>query len=351
MNIKDLIEEIGLTPKRKAACHGGEYSSPCPFCEEGDDRFIIHPNRQNKNGEYQGGRFSCRVCGKYGDAISFLRLLYGLGYKEACLRLKIEPKKQNTPRTSRAVIKLPIVNDPPELWQEKAKYFVEWCSEQLFSNPAALTIITNRGFTLEAIKRFKIGFNPKDFFRKREDWGLPSESKDNGKERKLWLPSGFVIPTFSSEGNVIKAKIRRQSWKEGDKLPKYAEISGSKQTLSVYGNTSLATAIVLESELDSLLIQQFVGDLVYCIALGGSTKPLDLHTDQLLRRGQIILFCPDFDKAGAVAWARWKNMFPNIQRILTPDGKAPGDAYIAGVDLREWILETLKSNKRSLTSI
>lgn len=92
MDIKDLIEETGYSPRRKAACHGGEYCSPCPFCKAGEDRFLIWPNRHNKNGEYQGGRYSCRKCEKYGDAITFLRDLHGLNYRDACIQLKITPK-------------------------------------------------------------------------------------------------------------------------------------------------------------------------------------------------------------------------------------------------------------------
>jgi len=80
---------------------------------------------------------------------------------------------------------------------------------------------------------------------------------------------------------------------------------------------------------------------VFCVALGGAAKPLDFHTDSLLRTTPTIIFCPDFDKAGAAAWYRWQKMYPHTKRILTPDGKAPGDALIAGVDLREWILDAL----------
>jgi hypothetical protein len=62
MTILELVQDLGYEARRKAACHGGEYCSPCPFCKEGDDRFLIWPQRHNKNGEYQGGRFTCRVC-------------------------------------------------------------------------------------------------------------------------------------------------------------------------------------------------------------------------------------------------------------------------------------------------
>src|ERR1700722_20801487 len=105
MDILDLVKENGIEPKRKAACHGGEYSSPCPFCKDGNDRFLTWPQRHNKNGEYQGGRFSCRVCGKYGDAITFLGLLHGINYLEACAQLRITPKQRINPTLVRPVLK------------------------------------------------------------------------------------------------------------------------------------------------------------------------------------------------------------------------------------------------------
>lgn len=351
MDLFELLEESGYTPKRKAACHGGEYSSPCPFCKDGTDRFLIWPKRSNKDGSFQGGRFACRKCGKYGDAITFIRELYGLSYKDACERLKLEPKIRHIPLTV-SKPNLPVVNDPPFLWQEKAGAFVDWCHEQLMKNPKAQALLLKRGFTAESIKLFRLGFNPKNLYRERNDWGLDLEQEED-KSKKIWLPSGIVIPTFSQDGRAIRLKVRRndadirRDVEAGKSERKYVEVSGLKKCYSIYGNTSLLCAFILESELDGLLIQQFAGDIVYCVALGGTMKPLDFHTDSLLKNTPHILFCPDFDEAGAHAWKRWKKIYSHIHRILTPDGKAPGDALIAGIDLREWILDELKQNKHA----
>lgn len=341
MNIIDLIEEIGLVPKKKTLTHGGEYCSPCPFCKDGKDRFLIWPHRNNKNGEYKGGRFSCRVCSKYGDAIKFIRELHGLSYKDACQKLKIEPKQRNERR--RVVIKHTpqISKDPATLWCHNANSFVNLSHDRLMKNSNALDSVKSRGFSIDSIVRFKIGFNSQDIWTDREGWGLEKQIKEDGTLKKHWLPSGIVIPTFSDD-QIIKVKVRRSNWKEDDNLPKYVEISGSKQCPSVFGDIGLP-AFIIESELDALLVQQEASDLVYCIALGGSTKQIDFHTDQLLCKASNILFCPDFDKAGKLAWDKWKKMFPTIQRILTPDGKSAGDAYLAGVDLREWIIATLET--------
>lgn len=352
MDIKYLHEEAGYTPKRKAACHGGKYFSSCPFCKDGDDRFLIWPNRHNKSGEYQGGHFSCRVCGKFGDAITFLRELYGMSYLNACEQLKLKPKeRQLTAVTSRSCKAPLIVIDPTALWIEKATACVKWCHSQLMSTPSALAKIQGRGFTTESIIRYKIGFNPgdaqeRDLRRNREDWGLDEVIKEDGTYRKLWLPVGFTIPTFASDGKAIKVKIRRSSWEEGDKLPKYVEVSGSRSSPSVYGDASLPLGLVLESEFDGLLFQQEAADLLYCVALGGSTKPIDVYTDNLLRRTMRILFLPDFDQAGAIVWVKWQRLFPGIQRILTPNEKSAGDYFLAGGDLRKWLLEASTDNPR-----
>lgn len=346
------MEEAGYALKKKAACHGGEYCSPCPFCKEGDDRFLVWPERYNKNNEYQGGRFSCRVCEKYGDAITFLRELHGLTYLEACNRLKIQPKERNSNPVSRSKPPLPIATDPNPKWLAKSQAFVKWCHEQLIKNKEAFKLIAERGFSIDSVIRFKLGFNAgekgKDIFRDREDWGLTAETKENGKLTRQWLPRGLIIPTFSLNGGVIKVKIRRSEWKEGDNLPKYVELSGSKKSPSIYGSQSLSVALVLESELDALLVQQEAADLLYCVALGGSTKYLDAQTDQLLRNTSLILFLPDFDKAGAVAWDKWKKMFPNIHRILTPCEKSAGDYFLIGGDLREWIEDNIKQIQSKL---
>ena len=39
--VVEIVEEHGLEPTRKGYSNGGEFASPCPFCKEGEDRFIL----------------------------------------------------------------------------------------------------------------------------------------------------------------------------------------------------------------------------------------------------------------------------------------------------------------------
>jgi len=58
-------------------------------------------------------------------------------------------------------------------------------------------------------------------------------------------------------------------------LPKYVEIAGSTQCLSGYGDANLKMGVLIESELDAILLHQYVGDKFFCIALGGCGKRPD----------------------------------------------------------------------------
>lgn len=350
MNIFELIQEIGIEPKRKAATNGGEFESPCPFCREGTNRFTVWPNEHNSNGDYRGGRYWCRQCRRFGDAITFLREFHGVTYREACKKLKIEQRELRSIIPMKfAIGKSPIVHEPSKAWQDKAHAFIEWSHTQLMKNPKAQSEIMKRGFTLDSIGWYKLGFNPgsggKDLFRDRIEWGLDEQLKDDGKLLKLWLPTGFTIPTISPQGDIIKVKIRRSIWQEGDKLPKYVEISGSKRCPSLFGDVSLNVAIILESEFDSLLIQQKAGDMAFCIALGGVTKKPNEDLDRLLKKTPLLLFCLDYDEPGKKAYAFWRSVYPNLKAWPVPETKSPGDAFINGIDLRKWLSEVVQHYK------
>lgn len=342
MNIKDLIIEAGYEPQGKTGAHSKEFCSPCPFCKDGENRFLIWPNQQNRDGEYREGRFWCRVCDKSGDAIAFLRLFYGMTYRHACIQLQIEPKQKNTPRSYFIASQPKIVSNPPETWMTKAMGFVEWVHQELSDHPEGKNLILSRGFTEDSISRFKLGYNSQVFLREGPVWGLTPEIRPNGTERRIWLPMGIVIPTYLAN-QVIRIKIRRSDWKEGDKIGKYIEVPGSKQTPSIFGNTSLNFATVLESEIDALLIQQEASDLTYCVALSGATKPLDAETESILKKTAHILFVPDFDPSGFASWVKWKKKFHNIHYILTPNEKSVGDYFQKGGDLRKWLQEAIQN--------
>ena len=338
MNILDLVHEFGIQPKKVASTRGGEFKSSCPNCK-GSDRFCIWPNQGN------GGRYWCRQCDSKGDVIQFCMDFMGLRYRDACEKLNMTVKStfsskgyypfkrmDFSPKESRPVA---------EKWKAAAKAFVWRCEQKLLNASGALEMLLKRGLAIEIIKTFHLGWNPNTIYDDRSAWGLPAELKDNGYERAQWLPKGIVIPEFDEEGPV-RIKIRRSEWFQGDKLPKYAEVSGGMQRPSIYGDPT-KPVVIMESELDAILTQQFASDLCCCLALGGVGKRPDKYLHEFLAKAPLILLALDYDEAGKKEYPFWMSLYPNLRPWPAPKGKSPGDAcQLYGADLRSWIVQGLE---------
>ena len=324
MGVLFIAKEDGLNPNRVASTKGGEYHSSCPGCG-GKDRFIIWDKLN---------RYFCRQCRKSGDEVQYNRDFHGLSYVEACQKSGIVPRERAVNRQEKTVFQFEprIAHEPPIEWRKQAGSFVLYCQEQLRKDRFASELLFKRGFSQESIEQFHLGWNPTSLWLKRSDWGLGSE------EKKLWIPKGLLIPTHDSfTGEPLKLKIRRSDWQEEDKLPKYVEISGSMQGPGVYGCQEGRPIVVVESELDAMLLQQCVGDMCCSIALGGASKRPDVESHKLLLKASMIFFSLDVDTAGALAYRWWSQTYPCLKLRPPPVGKSPGDAYLAGIDLRKWI--------------
>ena len=340
MNIIDLAHEIGLLPRRTSSTHGGEYHSPCPTCG-GKDRFFMHPNRKMKKciGSYQ-----CRQCGARGDAIQFCRDFMGMDYHAASVKVGVQAdgyRGSHYNQNTRLQFTPKFAEIPSEQWRSRARDVVLECHQSLKKDPYAVQLVAKRGLSLATIEKYLLGWwSPRDSqkqFQHYSDWNLLPQLNDKGREKKLWLPRGIIIPSFI-EQDVVKLKVRRSDWKDTDELPKYVEISGSMKCPAVYGNMKMGAIVIVESELDAMLVQQLAGDLCCCMAIGGAGKKPDLDTDRLLRRAKRLLFALDFDEAGKNAYKFWQSTYPSIEPWPVPKGKSPGHAYELGVNLREWVI-------------
>jgi hypothetical protein len=328
MTVFRLAQSDGLHLKRVSSAHQGEYHGPCPGCG-GRDRFSI---------QIAEDRYFCRQCKRRGDAIQYYRDFHGMTYGQACEALCIEPKKRSrsTHHMASPSFVPRVVQLPCDIWRVMAQQFVDVSHRQLLQTPYALQQLQKRGFTPEGIAKFQFGWNPTTLWFSRSEWGL---QEDDGK--KLWVPSGLVIPVFDPvDGKLIKLKIRRHDWKEGDEFPKYVEVSGSIQSPSVFLSPSMQSIVlIMEAEFDAMLIHQLASDLCFSIALGGASKRPDASCHQLLQKASRILLALDVDQAGATAFRWWKANYPDLRLWLPPVGKSPGDAWAEGIDLRHWIVE------------
>ena len=325
MGILELAIQDNLCPKKVSATNGGEYHSPCPSCG-GKDRFIIWDIKN---------RYYCRRCEKTGDVIQYFRDFRDLSFKEACIEANIYPQINSAFKRKKSnSINFPIDKPLDPRWQAKALDFVNNCHKNLLNNFDALLILKNRGFTVDSIKEFQLGWNSNSIC---VYWQIDK------KERKIWLPKGIVVPTFFDD-QIKKIKIRRTDWNDNDEFPKYVEISGSSSGPSIYGLNYDLPVVVLESELDAMLVMQEAKALCFVVALGGSSKKPDVFVNSLLERASLILFSLDFDEAGVKAYKWWKNHYKNLYIWVSPFEKSVGDAFQKGLNIKDWIFHGVKKH-------
>ncbi len=332
--------------KRTAATHGGEWTGPCPGCG-GRDRFHVWPDKADSKRSERIGIYWCRSCGKSGDVVQFLVDFDGKSYSEAFQALGMaapgrEKDDYSTPRppVASSCTSKPIEtakNDVPPLpqsytWSEKVAKLVEHAEAKLKNNAFALKWLKKRGISKKTAAGMRLGWLSEDRFRARSLWGLPEQLKDDGTPKKLWIPAGLVIPMMGHGGNIIRIRIRRWS----DREPRYYVMPGSSMVCMAHGLPA-RSAVIVESELDAVMLAGIASDLAAVVALGSATAKPGRDLQAALADCAVVLVALDADRAGAEAMRWWRDALPRSKRWPVPSGKDPGEAFAAGVDIRQWI--------------
>ena len=346
MNIVDLIEyETGIQFRKKTAT---EYAGPCPFCRDGEDRFIAWPKQ---------GRFWCRVCDRKGDDIQFLRDYSGLDFVTACQRVGREPTRgkpehahrdHRPPNSSRRPSSNCEIQIPPgNVWTDSAWAFIHTCKANLMEsniNPKALAWLHRRMLPDDTLRRFGIGYNPQDFRLDRSAWGLPPQTDKKENVKRLWLPRGIVIPWLSDDGTTLWGiRIRRPTGQ-----PKYYWIPGGKPAL--YNVDSISydrPAVLVEGEFDALTIAQAVGDEAGAVATGSTMGARRTKWIARLSLASAVLVAYDMDEAGEKAAGFWIEQLPNAMR-WRPYYDDVNRLAQDGADIRSWVRSGVHCAQQSL---
>ena len=232
---------------------------------------------------------------------------------------------------------------PSDQWQSQAWSLIQEAIDSLwYQNPDIKNWIHQRGLKNETIRKFNLGWIATNQWHTRESWGLPTEIKDNGRAKKLWIPLGLVIP-YQINGKICRIRIRRA---QDTVNSKYHLIKGSSIIPTIIGN--LPSVILVESELDAFLVNQEAGDLITAVALGSAQIRPGRQLADFLNKADSILIALDNDETGARSyWSWWKKHFPKSKRWLTIKGKDPTEAHQNGLDIRNWILAGLSISSQS----
>lgn len=360
-DLLSLMSSQGYTPRRCSSVDGGEYSSACPVCGDGgkggeSDRFHIWPAKQT--GGLAPGRFWCRQCGEAGDTIAFLQKVSGLSFQQACSELDIALPGNTTYQPRRYQPPPACPTDHPEwqprtyptpgpIWQEKAGNLLADCRKRLAAEPEAIAWLEERGITRQMIDTYGLGYNMSsrggDRYRPRSAWGL-APKKQGGKEKKLWIPRGWVIPCFDKDGALIQLRIRRRDEDVAAFCShiRYLPLDGSSMAAMVL-HPAAEVFVIVESGFDAFLLAGTMHGKIGAMTTWNSSARPDVYADSVLQRASFILGGLDYDKGGDREQPWWTKTYKHYRRLPAfADGvKDPGDAYQAGIDLKSWIVDGL----------
>ena len=298
--------------------------------------------------------------GKGGDPIAFVQEWGGLNFWEAVAYLtgqdffpsghKASPQKRS-PRPGKPT-KEPGVDWTR--WRAKTRAFLEWAHEQLMGPEGEAVrrwLAEKRGIDMETAQRFKLGFCPREIWRKRSDWGLPLENKD-----RLWLPPGLVIPYQNLQGELVGLQFRLFKPNKAKKygLPsintkiRFYFVSPGKRPIYLIGKPG-EPLVILESELDAILLARLSHDCDVSLAALGSAgrKPRieeDMEFFLLFLSAPAVLLALDNDEAGRKAPEWWTKRYKHVLYWPITEAKDPGELWKAqGHEaVRKWLTEGLE---------
>lgn len=370
-----FAERIQAKPDFKKQSNNS-WEGVCPKC--GGGRMVAWINK---------GIFKCQSCDFKGDYVKWLREVENFGCKEAFLEVgkdcgatdcKFYEKCKGitAPRSRKTGSATPPkkkgdywqprkAETPAEIWQRKAAELVEWAHEQLLAAPDRLAYLAERGLPLEAVKEFRLGWNPGEtrhgkifpLFKQRSAWGLDEKWDDKQKRsiKVLAIQRGYIIPSFAG-ASIYRIRIRRPDEDlvvpEGeDKPAKYLFLEGSGKGL-VIRNPAAQAFLIVESDFDDLLIHWLARDLVCPVALTSCSIRPDADSAPLFTRAVWVGNALDYDariskktgkydNPGGQQALWWQKHFPRSERWPPPIGKDPGDAWKQGLDIRRWIIDGL----------
>ena len=298
LSLLDVISRrVPLTKK------GQNYWGCCPFHNEKTPSFSVSEEK---------GFYHCFGCGEHGDIISFVMKSENVDFKTAISEL-----------ADMAGIKMPeIKQKTPEQKEIEESYIkITESAAQIYQDllytdvgKTALDYIKNRGFSDEMIKKYRIGYAPKN--------NIISSKFSNIKIDKLtstglvrvgnyglydFFRDKLMFPIFNAHNQIVAFSGRSLDGSE----PKYinttdTELFHKRQTIFGFNFARDAIhrqnrSIVVEGQIDAIQMQNH--GFPETVAPLGTALTED-HVAILCKSNRNIVFCFDGDNAGQKAAMR-----------------------------------------------
>jgi hypothetical protein len=302
-----------------------EYTSACPFCKEGIDRFIIWSNQG------LSGRYFCRRCRHSGTGIDLAMLIFGYNQQKAEDYFKNGTCSMSGDDKLSTKLTIESIKPDQNIWMQKAEDLLKFLQRNLRLYYASNPELSRRGITKETAVKYGLGLNMNEIKQSITQWGFDDKE---GAYTRLSIPPGVVVPR-KINGQLVGLKVRRTDEADGNKNFCVKGSYAGPIMISELGHKSLC---LVENDLDAVLLAQECSDLVDVCSLGYASARIYPQSGIDLNRYSQLLVALDNDQAGRESFARyWSNVHPNAALCLVPAGKDVGEAYINGVDLRRWI--------------
>jgi DNA primase len=343
LSIVDVVgRRVPLTKK------GQKFWGCCPFHNEKTPSFTVDEER---------GSYHCFGCGEHGDIISFVMKTNNMDFKAAIAEL-----------AQQAGLKLPDYKPKSEAQiAREENYFTiseaaaKTYQQKLFEpeGAVALEYIKKRGFSLDTIKKYRLGYAPKN--------NIIAAKFTNTKIENL-IASGLVrqgnygpydffrdklmFPIFNPRGQIVAFSGRSLDGSE----PKYINTSDTEmfhKRNTVFGLNFARDSIhrnnrsiVVEGQIDTIQMQVH--------GFGETVAPLgtaltEEHIAILCKLNRNIIFAFDGDGAGQKAAARACGIVlsfvrdsSDIRFAFMPKGTDPDEILKSdgGVDTMKKIIDS-----------
>ncbi len=341
LSIVDVVgRRVPLTRK------GTNYWGCCPFHNEKTPSFSVNEEK---------GFYHCFGCGEHGDIISFTMKTNNVEFKEAITEL-----------ASMAGLKMPDYKPKPEAQIRREESYLEISqkaaalyAQSLFTpdGEVALSYIRKRGFTDEMIKKYGIGYAPKN--------NLIASKFSNAKRDNLlatglcrvgnYGPYDFfrdklMFPIHNARGQIVAFSGRSLDGSE----PKYINTSDTdmfhkRQTIFGFSFARDAIhranrSIVVEGQIDAIQMQS--NGFPETVAPLGTALTED-NIALLCKSNRNIVVCFDGDNAGQKAAARAADIVmpfirdnSDVKFAFVTGGKDPDEVLkTGGVDAMREIID------------
>ena len=341
----DLVDVLSSHIDLKRA--GATYKALCPFHDEKTPSFNLKPGDSH---------YHCFGCGAHGDAIQFLMNHLRMSFVEAVESLaerfnvvldQMEGSQKKGP--SKRLLREALSH---------AQQFFHFCLLHTADGHQALEYLYERGIDLDFIRRFRLGYAPRDGQLLRKYLHHKRVSDDVQREigllaresRRPFFTERIMFPIHSAQNAIIgfsARKFREQTF--GGKYINTPETPLFKKSRVLFGlNYSRQRiakerwAIVVEGQVDALRLIHLG---LNCTVAGQGTAFGEGHAAELVQIGvERVFLALDADEAGREAACKIGNLFQKagvaVRYVALPIGSDPDSLLLEeGPDVILQLLE------------